>query len=133
MNENTINSKSTINQDVEITGNLEFKGELFFDGKLEKGSITGSKLVIGEHAGVKGDVMADAVTLSGKVTGNVTAMDKCELGASAELTGDLVTSRLSMEEGATLLGQVRLGPNAEKFKSAAKENKDKPQSRPNAA
>src|SRR5207237_1496 len=98
------------------------------------GSITGSKLVLGEHAGVKGDVMADTVSLSGKVTGNVTAMDKCELGASAELTGDLVTSRLSMEEGATLLGQVRLGPNAEKFKQAAKENKEnKPQARPNAA
>jgi cytoskeletal protein CcmA (bactofilin family) len=113
------NGKSTIYNNVEITGSLEFKGELVFDGQLKKGGITGDNLVVDKNARIRGDVMADNIAMSGKVVGNVTAMQKCEMGATAELVGNLTTQRLSMEEGATLVGQVRLGPEAANAKAAA--------------
>ncbi len=101
--------KSMISRDVEITGAVKFKGEMVFGGRLKTGSLTGDLLQVDESGRVKGDIMAEVLILSGKVTGNVVAMQNCELAASAELVGNLTAQRLSMEEGATLVGEVRLG------------------------
>ena len=109
-------SQSAIYPDVEIKGTVLFKGELLFDGKLGSGSIQGENLMLGENAIVECDIRAASLSMLGKVTGNVTATEKCELGASAELIGNLTTQRLSMEEGATLVGTVRLGPGARDHK-----------------
>jgi cytoskeletal protein CcmA (bactofilin family) len=112
MNEATNKPKSTILDDVEITGSLDFKGELAFGGQIKKGSITGDSLLVEKSAMIDGDVMTESLRLSGKIIGNVTVMNKCELSSTASLTGDLVSNQLAMEEGATLIGQVRLGPSA---------------------
>ena len=112
MNDATNKPKSTILNDVEITGSLDFKGELAFGGQIKKGSITGDSLLVEKSAMIDGDVMTESLRLSGKIIGNVTVMNKCELSSTASLTGDLVSNQLAMEEGATLIGQVRLGPSA---------------------
>lgn len=103
--------KSLIYSNVEISGSIKFRGELVFEGRLKTGEIAGDTLALEKNARVNGDVTVEFLKLSGKVAGNVTALRKCELGASAELIGDLTAQRLSMEEGATLIGQVRLGMN----------------------
>lgn len=102
--------RSNLTQDVQITGTLTFKGELTFDGTLKGGNIHGRKLILGENADVEGNVSASEVTLSGRVKGNATVAERCHLKASARLNGDLTTSRLIMEEGATFIGQSRISP-----------------------
>ena len=103
-------SKSQLAQDVEITGSLTFKGELIFDGTIKGGHISGSVLNLGEHATVEGNITADEVTISGTVKGNATVSQRCHLRASARLNGDLNTSRLIMEEGATFIGMSNITP-----------------------
>jgi len=98
-------TKSVLAQDVEITGSLTFKGELSFDGTIKGGHISGSVLNVGEHATVEGKV-----TISGAVKGNATVAQRCHLRASARLNGDLNTSRLIMEEGATFIGMSNITP-----------------------
>jgi len=104
-----LTTKSAIFADVEILGSLSFKGELYFDGKLSGGSVVGDILVLGENVRINGDVIAESLKLSGKIEGNVSALQKCELDSSAELTGSLETPRLAMADGATLVGRVHLG------------------------
>ena len=99
-----------MSQDVEITGSLTFKGELSFDGTIKGGHISGSVLNLGEHANVEGNITADEVTISGSVKGNATVSQRCHLRASARLNGDLNTSRLIMEEGATFIGMSNITP-----------------------
>ena len=125
MEELTANTKSAILGNVEITGSIAFRGELVFDGKLKSGSIVGDTLQVGKNAKIKGDVLVDSLNLSGKITGNTTATQKCELDSTAQVIGTLTASRLAMAEGATLVGQVRLGPAAENqnpSESSAKNN-----------
>jgi len=104
--------KSTILGNVEITGSIAFRGELIFDGSLKSGGIIGDALQVGKNAKIKGDIMVDTLDLSGKVTGNTTATGRCELDSTAEVIGTLTATRLAMAEGATLVGEVRLGPAA---------------------
>ena len=103
-------AKSALSQDVEITGSLTFKGELSFDGSIKGGNIVGSVLSLGEHAAVEGNITADEVTIAGMVKGNATVSERCHLRASARLNGDLTTSRLIMEEGATFIGMSKIAP-----------------------
>ena len=103
-------TKSVLAQDVEITGSLTFKGELSFDGTIKGGHISGSVLNLGENATVEGNITADEVTISGAVKGNATVSQRCHLRASARLNGDLNTSRLIMEEGATFIGMSNITP-----------------------
>jgi cytoskeletal protein CcmA (bactofilin family) len=103
-------SKSVLSSDVEITGSLTFKGELSFDGTIKGGHIAGSVLNLGEHATVEGNITADEVAISGTVRGNATVAQRCHLRASARLNGDLNTSRLIMEEGATFIGMSNITP-----------------------
>ena len=103
-------TKSVLSQDVEITGSLIFKGELSFDGTIKGGHISGSVLNLGEHASVEGNITADEVAISGSVKGNATVSQRCHLRASARLNGDLNTSRLIMEEGATFIGMSNITP-----------------------
>lgn len=111
--------KSLIYNNVEISGSIKFKGELVFEGRLRTGDIAGDSLVLEKNARVKGDVTVEFLKLAGKVAGNVTVARKCELAASSELVGDLTTQRLSMEEGATLVGRVRLGMDPDCSKSTS--------------
>jgi len=103
-------TKSVLAQDVEITGSLNFKGELSFDGTIKGGNIIGSVLNLGEHASVEGNITANEVTIAGMVKGNATVAQRCHLRASARLNGDLNTSRLIMEEGATFIGMSNITP-----------------------
>jgi cytoskeletal protein CcmA (bactofilin family) len=103
-------TKSVLAQDVEINGSLTFKGELSFDGTIKGGHITGSVLDLGEHATVEGNITANEVTISGTVKGNAMVAHRCHLRASARLNGDLNTSRLIMEEGATFIGNSNITP-----------------------
>jgi cytoskeletal protein CcmA (bactofilin family) len=103
-------TKSVLAQDVEITGSLNFKGELSFDGTIKGGHLSGSVLNVGEHATVEGNITADEVSISGNVRGNATVAQRCHLRASARLNGDLNTSRLIMEEGATFIGMSNITP-----------------------
>ena len=103
-------SKSVAASDVRITGSISFKGELAFDGKLSGGGIKGRVLSLGPSAKVDGNVECDSLAIAGIVNGNVTVTGKCELHSSAQIVGNLNTSRLVMADGATLIGQVQIRP-----------------------
>jgi len=94
--------------EVELTGQLKFVGELTFDGTLE-GDITGQGLlVLGDHAVIKGDIRVDSVVVRGRINGTITAADRIEMKANAQLFGDITTQALVIEEGAVFIGQTRL-------------------------
>src|SRR6266853_4030661 len=104
-------NSSNVGSDVEITGTLTFKGAMIFDGKLRDGNIAGTILTIGSNGEVKGNVETDALTLHGKITGDVLVTGRCELKGSATLIGSLTTNRLVMDDGATLIGRAEITPD----------------------
>jgi cytoskeletal protein CcmA (bactofilin family) len=103
-------SKHTILSDVEITGSLTFRGELTFDGKLKKGTLEGESLIVGKNATIRGNIRVARLNMLGAVTGDVAVSEKCEIGESADFTGSLTTVKLAMAEGASVNGQVQIGP-----------------------
>ncbi len=104
-------SKNFLSADVEIKGSIHFKTDLTFDGKLEGEIESPGMLTLGEHAEVTGEIRTRSITVHGKVLGNITVEERCELKGFAELIGDLKASRLVIEGDATLIGKSEVTPN----------------------
>lgn len=105
-------SKNILSNDVEIIGNLQFSHDLIIDGKIEGEVNSDGNLTVGENATVKGEIKTKSVTVFGKVEGNITVSERCELKSQASLVGDIRAGKLSIEEGATFMGASTVGAAA---------------------
>ena len=107
----TTNQKNLLSADVEIKGSIKFQNELTVDGKVEGEINSAGILTVGENSEIKGEIKTKSVTVLGKVHGNITVEDRCELKARAVLYGDLKATRLVIEDGATFVGKSEVTPN----------------------
>ncbi len=105
-------TQNILSRSVEIKGTLKFQNELILDGKID-GEISSADgfLTVGQNAEVRGDINTKSVVIFGRVFGNVTVEERCELKANSELIGDLKSPRLMMEEGSTFNGNSEVTPN----------------------
>ena len=105
-------NKNNLSKDVEIKGSVKFVNEFVFDGNLQ-GEITSVDgiLTVGENADVRGEVKSKTVIVKGKVHGNITVQERCELHSHSHLIGDLKAARLVIEEGANFVGKSEVTPN----------------------
>ncbi len=96
-----------IGKSVIIKGELSGSEDLYVDGQVE-GSIelSGNRLIIGPHGQVRANVNAKGVIVQGKLEGNIRTSERAELTKSAVVTGDIVTQRVAIEEGAYFNGKV---------------------------
>ncbi len=111
-------SKNVLSSDVEIKGSIKFSQDLIIDGRIEGEVISDGNLTIGENADIKGEIRTKSVAVFGKVNGNITVQDACELKTNAELVGDVQAGTLSIESGATFMGQSSVGKGLSSVKSS---------------
>ena len=125
----SIIGKNLLSADVEIKGSIKFQNELIIDGKVE-GEITSTGiLTVGENAEIRGEIKTKSVTVLGKVHGNITVDERCELKGRAVLQGDLKAARLVIEDGATFVGKSEVTP----VKGGAKSEPSRPPAPPQPA
>src|SRR5689334_15854722 len=71
--------KDILSSDVEIKGSIKFQKELLIDGKVEGEINSEGVLTIGENADIRGEIKTKAIIVFGKVHGNITVNERCEL------------------------------------------------------
>jgi cytoskeletal protein CcmA (bactofilin family) len=99
-----------ISQGIRIRGEVTGSEDLFVDGAVDgKLNIVNGSLTIGPNGSVKADVSAREVIVRGKIEGNVTGRDKVQLWSTGQVTGEVRTDRLAIEDGALLRGKVEAG------------------------
>jgi cytoskeletal protein CcmA (bactofilin family) len=96
-----------IGKSVKIVGDLSGSEDLVMDGELH-GTIRlpGARLTIGPAARVRGDISAKDIVVFGRLDGDIRAVGRVELRASALVQGNIFAGSLSMEENAAFRGQV---------------------------
>jgi len=105
-----------ISQGIKIKGEVTGSEDLFVDGVVEgKLSLTtNSCLTIGPNGHVKADVHAREVIVRGKIEGKVIGRDKVQLWSTGQVTGEVQTGSLTIEDGALLRGMVEAGRQTNK-------------------
>jgi cytoskeletal protein CcmA (bactofilin family) len=111
---------TVIGKSVVIRGELSGSEDLYIDGDVE-GTITleESRLTIGPNAKVRADIHVREIVVFGQLTGNVQAAGRVDLRQSAQVKGDILAGRLSIEESAVLTGKVELKGEAQPKSSAS--------------
>ncbi|OGQ83430.1 MAG: hypothetical protein A2289_16430 [Deltaproteobacteria bacterium RIFOXYA12_FULL_58_15] len=98
---NTVIGESIV-IDGEITGNEDLVVQGTVKGRIQ---LTES-LFVEESGAVEAEIETQNVEVSGKVTGNITAVDKVELKAECRMVGDIKAPRILMADGSSYRGNI---------------------------
>lgn len=98
---------TSIGPSISIQGELSSTESLRVDGDV-RGDIVlrDAELTIGQGARVDADVRGLRVLILGTLNGNVTAAERIELGASANVTGGLTANKVVIVDGARFTGRI---------------------------
>jgi cytoskeletal protein CcmA (bactofilin family) len=109
-----------------LNGTLKVNGEIRVQGTVEGELHATGDVHVEGSANVKAAIDARNVTVRGTVTGDVTAKEKLFLAGSGALIGNVKVVRLSIENGATLNGNVTMsGAGREtRHENKTEENKE---------
>lgn len=112
-------SKTIIGEHISIEGTIRANEDLLIQGKL-KGSLELKKhhAIIGPQGKVEADIFAEAVTISGKVTGKISASGKVSLTKDADFNGQITSRSIAIEDGAFVKATIEMNRNDD----AAKQN-----------
>lgn len=101
--------QATLGATMVVKGELSGSQAFFVDGRVE-GSIRfpNHRVTVGRGAVVEAKIEAKEVIIMGTVTGNIDCGDRVDIRSEAVLTGDVVTQRISIDEGALVKGSVEV-------------------------
>jgi cytoskeletal protein CcmA (bactofilin family) len=124
-----VSAKATacISQGIKIKGEITGSEDLFVDGPIEgKVNLANGSLTVGPNGTVKADVVAREVVVRGRVEGKIAGKERVQLWSTGQVSGEIQTQRLAIEDGAVLRGKVETGrateKNEERSVSAGKPN-----------
>lgn len=92
----------------EVEGTVTSQGSLRIDGKLRGDVRINGNLIVGDQGFLEGGVTAKNVVVAGKITGNITALEKIEINKSGTLVGDIVSKFVVIEEGSQFTGHCKM-------------------------
>ncbi len=101
--------QATIGRSVVIKGEISGAESLYVDGRIEGTVSFGDhRVTVGRNGVVAANITAREVVIMGKVTGNIECSDRVDIRSEGSLTGDIVSQRISIEDGAILKGAVQV-------------------------
>ncbi|MFQ5768379.1 MAG: polymer-forming cytoskeletal protein [Acidobacteriota bacterium] len=109
MRTGTAHSEGIVNigQSICIRGELTGNEDLTIEGQVEgKIALQEHNLTIGPKGRIQAEVMAASVVIQGEVNGNIRATDRVELAETGRVTGDIVSPRIVIADGARFKGSV---------------------------
>ena len=96
-----ISDRNIIAKNTKITGDIESDGDFRIDGTLEGTLKTKGRVILGIEGLVKGRVEAENADLEGKITGTLIVGNLLSVKSTANVSGEVVIGKLSVEPGAT--------------------------------
>ncbi len=121
-----VNSISRISSGTVIKGEIISPSDIRIDGTFEGKLHSKGRVVVGESAAIKGDIVCNDVDLWGKVEGNLYVKDTLNLKDGCVVNGNLHVRRLSVELGSTFNGNCKTITEAEFDKLSGVANVAKP-------
>ena len=102
-----LGDRSTIGKSLLIKEEITGSESLYIEGKVE-GSIDlpGDRVTVGRNGRVSANIAAREIVVLGEVVGSCEASDHFDIRSEGSLCGDVVVSRISVEDGAFLTGSI---------------------------
>lgn len=102
----TSSTPSIIAADLSILGNMMSEGGVVeIQGRVE-GNVTGKSVTVRDTGYIKGDIVADMISIGGRACGLIKAK-LVKLSSTAKVAGVIMYEKLSIEDGALVDAQCK--------------------------
>ena len=115
----SVNEVSRIAAGTVFKGELTSPGDIRIDGEFEGKIFSKGRVVVGDKARVKGDIVCSNVDFCGTMQGNFFVKETLSLKAGCKVDGDLNVKRLQVELDAKFNGSCHMIDDAQFEKLAS--------------
>ena len=91
-----------------IKGDIDCNGDMRIDGKVTGNLKISGKIVIGPTGDINGQITCKNSEIEGKVDGKIFVAELLVLKSTAANLGDISTTKLDIDPGATLTGNCKM-------------------------
>ena len=112
------NETSYFGKNLAIKGCISGNGNIIILGNLEGEFNLRGQVKIAQPAKIKGEVKADVISVNGMVQGSLIAKERLHLDQTARIEGQIETPKLSISEGASLDGEIRMSGSSTRSSGA---------------
>jgi cytoskeletal protein CcmA (bactofilin family) len=99
-------ANTVIGSSIVVDGEISGEEPITILGTVKGKVAVAQGVVVEAGATVEADIEGQTVTVSGKVTGNVTAREKLELRPESKMVGNAKAPRIVVADGASFKGNV---------------------------
>jgi cytoskeletal protein CcmA (bactofilin family) len=104
---------SIIGPGMKVVGDCDTDGAIRVEGAVKGNIRAGKAVVVGKDGVVDGDIFTQDAVLAGTVKGVVRADSRLEVQATCRVEGEIIASRMQLDEGAMLNGTVQMGTGSD--------------------
>lgn len=92
-----------------LTGDIETHEDMLIEGRVQgKITVPSGTLTVAKGARVEAEVRVRSFVLHGELKGTVRAGERALISETAEMTGDVVTPKITIANGARFTGGIRM-------------------------
>lgn len=101
-----------IGKGTRITGDVLSDGDIRIDGELSGNLESKGRLVIGASGKVEGEIRCKSCEIAGTHNGKLFVSELLSLKTSSNVSGEIITEKLSIEPGAYFAGTCTMGDHS---------------------
>lgn len=104
---------AVIGRSIHIDGDLRGEEDLRIEGDVS-GTIQlrNNNLTVGQDGKIKADLYAKSIVVDGTVEGDLYGAERVSIRKNASVRGNVISPRVSLEEGARFKGSIEMDPEA---------------------
>jgi len=92
-----------------VVGDCDADGAIRVEGTVQGNIRAGKAVVVGKDGVVDGDIFTQDAVIAGKVKGTLRVESRLEIQSTSRIDGEVIASKMQLEEGAMLNGTVQMG------------------------
>ena len=120
-------SVDIIESSTKIIGDIFSEADFRIDGIVEGNITTSGKIVVGKSGKITGIINCSNADISGSVSGKIEVNEVLSLMSESLIQGDIVTGKLSVEEGAQVEASISM-KSGKQLKAVESKTENKTQS-----
>ena len=104
---------AVIGRSIRINGDLRGEEDLRIEGDVTGTvELRNNALTIGKEGKIKADVYAKSIAVDGETKGDLYATERVSVHVNARVQGNIISPKVSIEEGAHFKGSIEMDPAA---------------------
>ncbi len=124
--EKTVSERNVIGKNTKITGDIISEGDFRIDGTLDGNIQTNGRIIIGQAGLIKGKAICANADIEGRFSGDLNVSNTLTVKSTANITGEVVIGKLSVEPGAAFNATCSMkGAAVKELKKNEKKNLEK--------